>query len=239
MSNGWVSIWRELFEKPIWLNSTPEHKVILITVFLMANHKPNQWEWKGVKCIVDRGQFITSAKSIIECAGQGITRQNVRGALLRFEKLGFLTNESTKTGCRLTICNYNRYQKPNGAINQAINQEVTKHQPRGNQEVTTNNKDNNNNNDNKKKRKVFAPPSVEEVKEYILEKGYSIDPNNFVDFYESKGWMVGRNKMKAWKAGVRNWNTRQKKETNNNEEMFYDERGIPTTKAIQNQTNAW
>jgi len=74
--------------------------------------------------------------------------------------------------------------------------------------------------------KRFTPPSVEEVKEYILEKGYSIDPNNFVDFYESKGWMVGRNKMKAWKAAVRNWATRNKTDKKT-ERITFDENGIP------------
>ena len=51
----------------------------------------------------------------------------------------------------------------------------------------------------------FVPPTVEEVRAYIAEKGYSVDAERFVDFYESKGWMVGKNKMKDWKASVRTW----------------------------------
>ncbi|MCM1543673.1 MAG: DUF4373 domain-containing protein [Ruminococcus sp.] len=51
----------------------------------------------------------------------------------------------------------------------------------------------------------FVPPTLEQVKAYILEKGYSMDGERFIDFYESKGWMVGKNKMKDWKAAVRNW----------------------------------
>lgn len=62
-------------------------------------------------------------------------------------------------------------------------------------------------------RKRFVPPSVEEVKAYIDEKGYSINPESFVDYYTSNGWHVGRNKMKDWKACVRSWNNRDKKPT--------------------------
>lgn len=55
----------------------------------------------------------------------------------------------------------------------------------------------------KKKRSVFKPPTVEEVQEYIAEKGLEVIPEIFIDFYESKGWMVGKNKMKDWRASCR------------------------------------
>lgn len=57
----------------------------------------------------------------------------------------------------------------------------------------------------KKETSRFTPPSVDEVREYCLKEGYGIDPERFVDFYESKGWMIGKNKMKSWKAAVRTW----------------------------------
>ena len=64
--------------------------------------------------------------------------------------------------------------------------------------------------DKKEVTKRFAPPSVEEVKEYCDERQNEIDAQAFVDFYESKNWMVGKNKMKDWKACVRTWERRQK-----------------------------
>ena len=51
----------------------------------------------------------------------------------------------------------------------------------------------------------FAPPSVDDVRTYCLERGNNIDPDKFVDYYTGNGWMVGRNKMKDWKATVRSW----------------------------------
>ena len=62
--------------------------------------------------------------------------------------------------------------------------------------------------DKDKKKNIkekFVPPTVEEVKAYCDERKNKVDPEAFIDFYESKGWMVGKNKMKDWKAAVRNW----------------------------------
>ena len=47
--------------------------------------------------------------------------------------------------------------------------------------------------------------AIKEIEEYKIEKGYTIDAERFFDFYESKGWFVGKNKMKDWKAAIRNW----------------------------------
>lgn len=60
------------------------------------------------------------------------------------------------------------------------------------------------------KTKRFTPPTVEEVNSYILEKGYDVDAEAFVNFYESKGWFVGKNKMKSWKAALVTWNLRHR-----------------------------
>lgn len=59
-------------------------------------------------------------------------------------------------------------------------------------------------------RHRFTPPTVDEVRVYCAEKGYSVDPERFVDFYTSNGWRVGRNPMKDWKASVRTWNGKEK-----------------------------
>ena len=53
--------------------------------------------------------------------------------------------------------------------------------------------------------KRFQPPTVEEVRSYCTERGNNVDPQTFVDFYEAKGWMVGSNHMKDWRACVRTW----------------------------------
>ena len=53
-------------------------------------------------------------------------------------------------------------------------------------------------------RRKFAPPSLDEVAEYVRERGSRVDPQGFIDFYSSKGWLVGKTPMKDWKAACRN-----------------------------------
>ena len=56
--------------------------------------------------------------------------------------------------------------------------------------------------------KRFTPPTVDEVAAYCGERNNRIDPQTFVDFYASKGWVVGKSKMKDWKAAIRTWEKR-------------------------------
>ena len=57
----------------------------------------------------------------------------------------------------------------------------------------------------KRKAKRFTPPTLEEVAAYCNERGNNIDPQHFIDYYTSNGWLVGKNKMKDWRAAVRTW----------------------------------
>lgn len=57
----------------------------------------------------------------------------------------------------------------------------------------------------KKKSERFIPPTIEEARDYITSKGYHVDAEKFVNFYESKGWYVGKNKMKNWHAAIATW----------------------------------
>lgn len=59
----------------------------------------------------------------------------------------------------------------------------------------------------------IIPPTVEMVREYCLERNNGIDPEYFCDFYSSKGWLVGKTKMKDWQAAIRNWEKQDKKST--------------------------
>lgn len=59
-----------------------------------------------------------------------------------------------------------------------------------------------------KRQKQFVKPSISEIQEYCTEIGFKQDPQAFLDYYEANGWIVGKNKMKDWKATVRNWQRR-------------------------------
>ena len=72
---------------------------------------------------------------------------------------------------------------------------------------------NNNNLTDSNKKGRFKKPTLDDVKNYCILRKNNIDAEAFIDFYESKNWMVGKNKMKCWKACVRTWERRETKKT--------------------------
>jgi len=73
--------------------------------------------------------------------------------------------------------------------------------------------------------KYFNRPTLEELKNYCLERKNNVDAEAFLDFYDSKDWKIGKNKMKNWKAAVRTWERRENKR--------------PTMSKLDAQINAW
>ena len=59
--------------------------------------------------------------------------------------------------------------------------------------------------DENKPSSRFTPPTIEEIKDYCNERKNKVDAERFFDFYTANGWKVGKNKMKDWKAAIRNW----------------------------------
>lgn len=70
-------------------------------------------------------------------------------------------------------------------------------------------KNSNNTNTRTRESKVFQKPTVDEVRAYCQERHNKVDAEQFVDFYESKGWRIGSDPMKDWKAAVRTWEKRR------------------------------
>jgi hypothetical protein len=106
--------------------------------------------------------------------------------------------------------------KENGAYTDHGNQLATTWQPVGNQMATQDSigKESIDKDSIGKVKKRFTPPSVEEVQAYCMERGNNVDAEAFVDFYTSKGWLVGKNPMKDWKACVRTWEKRDSQKAN-------------------------
>lgn len=69
-------------------------------------------------------------------------------------------------------------------------------------------------------RKLFQPPEQKEVQDYITAQGWDVDADRFVAFYESKGWMIGKNKMKNWKAAVKTWQYSNNPKSSGNDEPW-------------------
>ena len=85
-------------------------------------------------------------------------------------------------------------------------------------------------NKSKGKTSRFTPPTLQEVENYIKEKGYSVDAEAFIAFYDSNGWLVGKNKMKSWKSAVTTWAKREEKQP---------QRPTSKSKTINNVNSIW
>ena len=70
------------------------------------------------------------------------------------------------------------------------------------------------------KKEKFTKPTINEIQEYCTERNNSVNAESFFNFYESKDWYVGKNKMKDWKAAIRTWEQRTNKTTNKEEEII-------------------
>lgn len=87
----------------------------------------------------------------------------------------------------------------------------------------------------------FAPPSLLQVSDYCKARGNTVDPTQFINFYEAKGWMIGKNKMKDWKAAVRTWEQREKSGSRRTGKKTYEDyqNALKTTQEIKNVNNTY
>lgn len=217
MDSGWIKVYRSLLDSPVWRSiRVPAHGSILITLLLMASHSEYKGFFGNKEIMVQPGQIVTSIQGICDRVGMLVTKQNVRGALEKFEEMGFLTQEATKTGRLITIVNWGIYQGSDSSTNKDSNKEPTKNQQRTNNVSNTIQEDKECKNV-KKYSGVFTPPTREEVAAYCRERRNKVDPQRFIDYYTSNGWMVGKNPMKDWKAAVRRWEKSEDKPTEKTE----------------------
>ena len=163
---------------------------------------------------IETGQTVTSLEHL--AYETGLTVQNVRTALKNLEKTGEINKQSTNKYTLITVENYAFYQ---GKEDESTS-ELTTNQQTTNKQLTTNKKNKNEKNIeiskiSNSKEGAFQRPTLQEVTEYIKEKGYHVDPVQFVAFYDSNGWKVGRNKMKSWKSALVTWEKRRRNDRTN------------------------
>lgn len=174
---------------------------------------------KGQRINLDTGQLICG----MEVLGDkwGWSRGKVQRYLNLLEKMEMIEKEPSQIGTIITIKNYIKYQCDDTASSTAehVEKSATTGTCRASNEPTNSTtdsttdgtgrkKDKKDNNNIYNNKKGFSAPTVEEVRAYCEERCNSIDAEAFVDYYESKGWLVGKSKMKDWRAAVRTWERR-------------------------------
>jgi len=174
MYRGYIKLWRCSLDDEL-LQLSPNAILIAIILLLKAQHIERKILWNGESINLRPGQLIIT-EDILMSLSKHISRQNVRTSLKNLEKVQFLTKKLTKNnkaGSLITIVHWEKYQDE---TNQETNQELTKSQPRANQELTTNK--NVKNVKNVKKDKEYKPKQEARTKhgEYghvlLTEKQY-------------------------------------------------------------------
>jgi hypothetical protein len=179
--HGWIKLHRQILEWE-WYSDNNCFRLFL-HLLLKANHKEKRF--KGIELKV--GSIVTSRDLLAR--ETGLSSQQIRTALNKLISTNEITSETSSQGTILQIVSYEKYQ--------VATNEITNEQPTSNQQSTTNN--------NVKKEKKFIIPTFNDVLEYCMQNNLDVDGVKFINFYESKGWMVGKNKMKDWKAAIRTW----------------------------------
>lgn len=155
--DGWIKLHRKVMKSPMYRQLNSKQRDVMMTILLLANHESNTWEFRGEVYEVQPGQFITSLDSLKEHCASDVTTQNIRTALLKLEKHGFLTNESTKKNRLITVINWGIYQGCADDANKETNRQLTNNQQTANKQLTTNKNVKNDKNEKKDKKKDIIP----------------------------------------------------------------------------------
>lgn len=200
---GYIKLDRKMTEWEWYLDTNT--KVLFLHMLFRANWKDQSF--MGHEII--RGSFVSSINRL--SVETGLSERQVRTAIKHLKSTGEVTSKSTNKFTVFTVTNYDKYQCDD---KQNDNQATSKRQA-SDKQVTTIERKKESKKDkkvisNSAKSKTFTPPTQSEVQDYCKQRSNNVDPERFIDFYSAKGWMIGRNKMKDWKAAVRTWERKDK-----------------------------
>jgi DNA replication protein DnaD len=193
--SGWIKLDREITSH--WIFKDEWKFRNWIDLLTLVNHSEQKVNIKGTVLTCKRGETLCSLDTLAR--RWNCDKSKVRRFLKLLESDSMIELKSEHITTRLTICKYDTYQ---GERNEDETQ--VKHKRNASETQMTPNKN------DKKERMLFIVPSLQEVSAYCQERNNNVDSQKFFDFYESKGWMVGKNKMKDWKAAVRTWEDKSK-----------------------------
>lgn len=200
--NNWIKLNRSITDHWLWsADETFSRGQAFIDLLLMAAYADHPVMSQGKMIDLKRGSMVTSIRYLAD--RWRWSKDKTLHFLNDLEADGTIKKVSDTKRTVLTIVNYGKYQGF-GTCDRTQN----------GRETDTERTQNGQTKEGKERKRnisnIFVPPTVEEVKAYCEKKGYSVNPGQFVDFYKSKGWMVGKSKMKDWKASVRTWQRNNK-----------------------------
>lgn len=165
----------------------------------------------------EQGRLTISVRSFADEID--VSYQILRTAISKLSANAIINAISTQRLTQITICNFDSY-------NESARKQQRKANATPNAIIT------------QSKQPKFTPPTDEEVAAYVAEKGYHFNPAQFVPHYQSKGWKVGSQPMKDWRAACRTWENSWKEK--HGERFYYEIQpaAITTTQRYASQREA-
>jgi hypothetical protein len=198
MHNGWIKTYRDLLDH--WIMKDAMEYRAWSRLLLLVNWKSCTGVFQGRECEVPPGAMMTSYEHLSRVLM--VSTKQARTYVKRWQDRDMITYETWRNGAKLTVCNFTAYQ---GEGHTEGTQRASEGHAEGNI-LRRKKEEEKNTSKSKRQRTAFVAPSLDECKGYAADiQMRQSQAEEFHDFYESKGWMVGRSPMKDWQAAMRRW----------------------------------
>lgn len=207
---GWIKLDRGIRNNWLWEAKPFSPGQAWLDLLMEAAHSTGPRQWKGSFLTQHRGEVFTSMVALAD--RWGWSYKKVGRFIRALEGDGMVRRGDLPKGIRLTIENYTKYQGQGKADDRAASEQTTE-QTTEQRPTIKEGKEGKEDKEYSKSScgttKTMRVPTRDEVHAYCLQRGNTVDADRFVDYYSSNGWMVGKNRMKDWKAAVRVWERKE------------------------------
>lgn len=209
-NNGFVMLSRDILKDPMYLSERFTRMQAYSDLCYLAAFKEREFRIRGNKVTLQRGQVAMAVRDMAQRWRWSVN--TVTKFIKELETDGYIETQRTSVNQIITVKRHLMFNTQNETQNDTqietqtntqndtpiINiEELKKEIKKELKEELAN--------ASKKKKTAFVPPTIDEVQQYIEEKSYHFDAEDFINYYESIGWYVGKNKMSDWKAACRTW----------------------------------
>jgi hypothetical protein len=191
--SGWIKLHKTLKDWQ-WYDDHNATR-LLVHLLLSVNYKDKEWKGQTIKA----GTYVTSWENLAKEIGLSVKQTRV--AMDKLERSKEVARHATNKWQAVSLIKWDKLQC----------EELEKDKQTDKQRATTK--------ESKEIKNIFIPPNFNDILEFCMQNDLDLDANKFINFYESKGWLVGKNKMKNWQAAVRNWATPKQPKEKRYEDM--------------------
>jgi hypothetical protein len=195
--SGWIKLHRSIKEHWLYTEDRVFSKFEAWNdILLSVNFSDAKQVIKGKIYNIKRGESTMSLETWAK--RWNWDKSKVRRFLTLLQSDGMIVLVSDNITTHLTVCNYGSYQDERNAsetqMKRRRNADEIQMTPIKEEEE-----------EQEQKESKFKKPTIEEISLYMEEQGMNNIAERFYNHYEAKGWMIGKNKMKDWRASVRTW----------------------------------